>query len=76
MKEVKLSTGEIINIAPLTVRVLRNADKKDGDMDKMVYIVSALSNKTEEEIDDLDVKDFISLQKVVEGFLKEAGVVA
>lgn len=76
MKEIKLENGEILTMAEPTVRVLKNADKKSGDMEKTIYMIATLTNKTEGEIEDLGLKDFISLQKGLEGFLKEAGVTA
>ncbi|MBE3021863.1 phage tail assembly protein [Campylobacter sp. 7477a] len=59
-----------------TVRVLKNADKKEGEMEKAIYMIATLTNKTEQEIEALGLKDYMSLQKALQDFLVEAGVTA
>ncbi|MBR8461439.1 phage tail assembly protein [Campylobacter sp. faydin G-24] len=74
MKEITLKNGEILQMSEPTVRVLKNADKKEGEMEKAIYMIAALTNKTEQEIEALGLKDYMSLQKVLQDFLTKAGV--
>lgn len=76
MKEIKLSNGEVLQMQEPTVRVLKNADKKDGEIEKAVFMIATLTNKTEKEIDDLGLKDYMALQKALAGFLEQAGITA
>ena len=76
MKEIRLENGEILVMSEPTVRVLKNADKKDSDMEKAIYMIATLTNKTENEIEELGLKDFMELQKALSGFLEVAGVIA
>lgn len=75
MKEIKIN-GEIWQMAVPTVRVLKNADKKDGDMEKAIYMIASLTNHTESEVEDLELKDFMALQKALSDFLEIAGAIA
>ncbi|PPB55591.1 phage tail assembly protein [Campylobacter hyointestinalis subsp. hyointestinalis] len=59
-----------------TVRVLKNADKKDGEMEKAIYMIAVLTNKTEQEVEDMGLNDYMSLQKALQDFLEVAGVIA
>ncbi|WP_096026797.1 phage tail assembly protein [Campylobacter lanienae] len=76
MKEIKLSAGELIKMNAPTVRVLKGADKCEGDISKTIYMLAVLCNKTESEIEDLELGNFMSLQKALGSFLQEAGVIA
>lgn len=76
MKEIKLSAGELIKMNAPTVRILKGADKCEGDISKTIYMLAALCNKTESEIEDLELGNFMSLQKALGSFLQEAGVIA
>lgn len=75
MKEIKIN-GEIWQMAVPTVRVLKNADKKDSDMEKAIYMIASLTNHTESEVEDLELKDFMALQKALSDFLAQAGAIA
>lgn len=75
MKEIKIN-GEIWQMAVPTVRVFKNADKKDGDMEKAIYMIASLTNHTESEVEDLELKDFMALQKALSDFLEIAGAIA
>ena len=75
MKEIKIN-GEIWQMAVPTVRVLKNADKKDCDMEKDIYMIASLTNHTESEVEDLELKDFMALQKALSDFLEIAGAIA
>ncbi|MSN96482.1 phage tail assembly protein [Campylobacter sp. FMV-PI01] len=76
MKEIILENGEILEMNEPTVRVLKYADKKDGDMEKTIYMIATLTNKTESQIEELGLKDFMLLQKALSDFLVDAGVIA
>ncbi|MDY6120439.1 MAG: phage tail assembly protein [Campylobacter sputorum] len=76
MKEITLENGEVLVMNEPIVRVLKNADKKDGDMAKTIYMIATLTNKTEKEIEELGLKDYMALQKALQGFLADAGVTA
>ncbi len=73
---IKLQDGTSVVMGVPTVRVLKLADKKESDMEKAIYMIAALTNKTENEVEDMELKDFMSLQKALQGFLEEAGVTA
>ncbi|MCI6989289.1 MAG: phage tail assembly protein [Campylobacter sp.] len=75
MKEFKIN-NQIWQMSAPTVRVLKNADKKSGDIDKAIYMIAALTNHTEAEIEDLELKEFMELQKGLADFLGDAGVIA
>lgn len=76
MKEITLENGEVLVMNEPTVKIFKNADKKDGDMAKTIYMIATLCNKTENEIEELGLKDYMALQKGLQDFLKEAGVAA
>ncbi|MFW5613403.1 MAG: phage tail assembly protein [Campylobacter hyointestinalis] len=76
MKKITLSNGEIWQMNEPTVRVLKNADKKDGEMEKAIYMIAVLTNKTEQEVEDIGLNDYMSLQKALQDFLEVAGVIA
>ncbi|MGP1450582.1 MAG: phage tail assembly protein [Wolinella sp.] len=59
-----------------TVRVLKEAEKRSSDMQKAIYMIAALTNQTEDEVEALDLKDYMSLQRGLQDFLEEAGAVA
>ncbi len=75
MKEIKIN-GDVWQMRTPTVRVLKNADQKDSDMEKTIYMIATLTNHTESEVEDLELKEFMALQKGLSDFLVEAGVVA
>lgn len=63
-------------VAP-TVRVLKNATlKSDNEMEQTIYMIATLTNKQPEEIEELNLKDFMELGKALKGFLLEAGLTA
>lgn len=63
-------------VAP-TVRVLKNASKKsENDMEQAIFMIAALVNKQESEVEELELKDFMKLQGALKGFLEEAGLTA
>ncbi|TEY02642.1 phage tail assembly protein [Campylobacter sp. US33a] len=79
MKEkiIKLENGEELKMSAPIVRVLKNAmTKSDKEMDQTIYMIAALTNKQESEIEDLNLKDFNELQKALKSFLEEAGLTA
>lgn len=76
MKEIILENGEVLTMNEPSVRVLKNADKKSTDMEKAIYMIATLTNKTENEIEELGLKDYMALQKALADFLAEAGVIA
>lgn len=43
---------------------------------KAIYMIATLNNKTENEIEEMGLKDFMALQKALSGFLEVAGVIA
>lgn len=47
MKEIRLENGEVLVMSEPTVRVLKNADKKNSDMEKAIYMIATLTDKTE-----------------------------
>lgn len=75
MKEIKIN-GDVWQMRTPTVRVFKNADQKDSDMEKTIYMIATLTNHTESEVEDLELKEFMALQKGLSDFLVEAGVVA
>lgn len=46
------------------------ADENGGsDMAKTIYMIAALCNKTQDEVENLEFKEFMSLQKALNDFL-------
>lgn len=76
MKEITLSNGEVVTMVKPIVKVLKNAIKKDNEMDQTIYMIATLCNKTEEEIEALGLEDYVPLEKCLKGFFKEAGLTA
>lgn len=79
MKEkiIKLESGEELKMKAPNVRVLKNAtNKSDKELDQTIYMIATLTNKQENEIEELNLKDFMALQNTLKDFLQEAGVIA
>ncbi|HDV7508702.1 TPA: phage tail assembly protein [Campylobacter jejuni] len=79
MKEkiIKLENGEELILKEPNVRVIKNAtNKSDKELEQTIYMIAALTNKQESEIEDLNLKDFKALQDALKDFLAEAGVIA
>jgi cje0225 len=69
MKEIKIK-DEIWQMHAPKVRTIKMADENGGsDMAKTIYMIAALCNKTQDEVENLEFKEFMSLQKALNDFL-------
>ena len=69
MKEIKIK-DEIWQMHAPKVRTIKMADENGGsDMAKTIYMIAALCNKTRDEVENLEFKEFMSLQKALNDFL-------
>ncbi|PSM52082.1 phage tail assembly protein [Campylobacter blaseri] len=77
MKSIKIELSDRnVEMFEPTVRVLKNANLKDGEVAQAVAMIAATTNMTENEIEDMGLKDYMALQKGLNSFLEEAGVTA
>lgn len=73
---VELEKG-VIDFYPPTVGILKRAeDKGGGDMSKTIHMIASCANMTEKEVEELELGDFMKLQKALQGFLEKAGAIA
>lgn len=76
MKQIRLNSGEIVEMNAPTVGVLKNAMKQSTEMEQAIHMIAAITNKTTSEIEALEISDYMKLQKELTDFLGEAGVTA
>lgn len=68
MKQVQLS-NQIIKLREPKVRDMRTLDEVVGEVEKEIKLISSLTQMTEDEIDDLSMKDYGLIQKELQVFL-------
>ncbi|PSM51371.1 putative Mu-like phage protein [Campylobacter blaseri] len=77
MKSIKIELSDrTVEMFEPTVRVLKNANLKDGEVAQAVAMIAATTNMKENEIEDMGLKDYMALQKGLNSFLEVAGVTA
>lgn len=70
MNQVTLSDGKKISIREPKVRDMVMLDDVVGEKQKEIELISTLSQLTEEEVLDMNLKDYGKLQTAVQGFLE------
>jgi hypothetical protein len=66
-----------VEVSSPTVGIIEKAsENKKNEMTVAISMVAACANTTENEVRALELKDFTTMQKVVEGFLVDAGLQA
>lgn len=73
---VEIERGTI-EFYPPTVGILKRAEEKGGsDISKTIHMIASCANMTEKEVEELELGDFMKLQKALQGFLERAGAIA
>lgn len=72
-KEVKLSTGKTIKMREPKVRDMKIAGEKKNKIDEELTLIGNLSGLSPDEVEDLTMKDYSSLQKALKDFLELDG---
>lgn len=74
MKKIKLSDGREITVKEPTVKMMKSASKRDGDIEQTAALISQATGISEDEIDEMSLADFMLLQGAIGDFLSKAGV--
>lgn len=74
MKKIKLSDGREITVKEPTVKMMKSASKRDGDIEQTATLISLATGISEDEIDEMSLADFMLLQGAIGDFLSKAGV--
>ena len=69
-KEVKLSTGKTIKMREPKLRDMKIAGEKKNKIDEELTLIGNLSGLSPDEVEDLTMKDYSSLQKALKDFLE------
>lgn len=70
MKDITLANGKTIQMREPKVRDMRIASADTtSQADQEVKLIGNLTSLTPDEIDDLSLKDYTTLQKALKGFL-------
>ncbi|HKM18920.1 MAG TPA: phage tail assembly protein [Aliarcobacter sp.] len=72
-KEIKLSDGRTIKMREPKVRDMKIASQAKNKSDEEVTLIGNLTGLTVDEIDDLTMRDYMSLQKALKDFLEPVG---
>lgn len=62
-KEITLSTGEVVKTRRAKVKDMKLVQNIKNDIDRETTLIGNLTQKTGEEIDELDMGDYALLQK-------------
>ena len=62
-KEITLSTGEAVKARRAKVKDMKLVQNIKNDIDRETTLIGNLTQKTVEEIDELDMSDYALLQK-------------
>lgn len=62
-KEITLSTGEVVKTRRAKVKDMKLVQNIKNDIDRETTLIGNLTQKTVEEIDELDMSDYALLQK-------------
>ncbi|BAK73759.1 phage tail assembly protein [Arcobacter sp. L] len=63
--KVKLSTGEVVEGRRAKVKDMKLVNHIKDDMEKEIALIVNLTQKTEAEIDEMDIDDYGKLQKAL-----------
>ena len=72
-KEIKLSDGRTIKMREPKVRDMKIAGEKKNKIDEELTLIGNLSGLSPDEVEDLTMKDYSSLQKALQDFLELDG---
>ena len=72
-KEIILSTGKTIKMREPKVRDMKIAGEKKNKIDEELTLIGNLSVLSPDEVEDLTMKDYSSLQKALKDFLELDG---
>ena len=72
-KEIKLTTGKTIKMREPKVRDMKIAGEKKNKIDEELTLIGNLSGLSPDEVEDLTMKDYSSLQKALKDFLESDG---
>ena len=72
-KEIILSTGKTIKMREPKVRDMKIAGEKKNKIDEELTLIGNLSGLSPDEVEDLTMKDYSSLQKALKDFLELDG---
>jgi len=72
-KEIILSTGKTIKMREPRVRDVKFAGAKQNKIDEEIYLIGNLCELSPDEVEDLTMKDYSSLQKALKDFLESDG---
>lgn len=69
MSKIELSTGKTVEMREPKLKDMRILSHVKDEEEKTIKLIANLTMLTEDELDELAMKDFILLQKELEGFL-------
>lgn len=69
MKKIELSTGVTVDMREPKLKDLRLLSHVKDEEEKTIKLIANLTMLSEAELDELSMKDFVLLQKELEGFL-------
>ena len=69
MKDITLADGKIIKMREPKVRDMRISQEAKTDAEQEIKLIGNLTNMTMDEIDDLSLKDYTTLQTALKSFL-------
>ncbi len=67
-KEIKLSGGKVVNMRAPKVRDMMLVKDISNDTDREIALIGNLTEKTQEELYELDLSDYVVLQKAFIAF--------
>lgn len=74
IERVKISTGEEIVVAKPTLLQVRSMNDIADEEQQTFTMLCNLTGKTQEELDQLYIDDFLALQKPYEKFMQSLGM--
>lgn len=69
MKDITLANGKTVQMRELKVRDMRISQEAKTDAEQEIKLIGNLTNMTMDEIDELSLKDYTSLQTALKSFL-------
>ena len=67
-KEIKLAGGKILSMRAPKVRDMMLVKDITNDMDREIAVIGNLTDMTQEELYDLEISDYVVLQKAFAAF--------
>ncbi|MDD2895553.1 MAG: phage tail assembly protein [Aliarcobacter sp.] len=69
MKDITLANGKTVQMREPKVRDMRISQEAKTDAEQEIKLIGNLTNMTMDEIDELSLKDYTSLQTALKSFL-------